>query len=387
MRVGDPLPGDQGPAVQYSLPEHLKSGELTTDEDGHWVDREEYTPFGETSFGSFSRKRYRFSGKERDEESGLYYFGQRYYAPWLGRWVTCDPAGRIDGTNLYQYVRGSPLSLVDPVGRQSQGSASGYKWVTASDYAEAWNAEKAKTEETISEWVQKNPSLLKNIAATTLMTSIDLGGGMVDLINLGQGSAAGGWGYLKDAIRAVGLAAPMLRVFRGFQGMFQEGQVVAVATDEYAFEQARLLDQANVVGRGEVALVTHGSAEGQNLMGMAPEPVQALAPVITASNASRATIVACRVAVSSEAVQELANATEVPVTTFQSGVYVSQTGQFLQGGTAAPAVAQTFRPQFWSTFFTLANIANKGSTVTGTAAGGLAAEGLLNPKPTEQKSP
>ena len=38
-------------------------------------------------------KRYRYTGKERDEENGLYYHGARYYAPWLGRWTSCDPAG------------------------------------------------------------------------------------------------------------------------------------------------------------------------------------------------------------------------------------------------------------------------------------------------------
>ena len=55
---------------------------------------------GRRSGHSRSPKRYRYTGKERDEESGLHYHGARYYAPWLGRWTSCDPKGFIDGTNL-----------------------------------------------------------------------------------------------------------------------------------------------------------------------------------------------------------------------------------------------------------------------------------------------
>src|SRR5262249_7942491 len=61
-------------------------------------------------------KRYRYTGKERDEESGLYYHGTRYYAPWLGRWTASDPLGLVDGTNLYRYVRNRPVVLNDPQG-------------------------------------------------------------------------------------------------------------------------------------------------------------------------------------------------------------------------------------------------------------------------------
>ena len=83
------------------------------------VNREEFTPYGETSFGSFARKRYRFTGKERDEESGLSYHGARYYAPGLGRWTSSDPAGITGGLNTYTYVLGTPLCLNDPSGLEA----------------------------------------------------------------------------------------------------------------------------------------------------------------------------------------------------------------------------------------------------------------------------
>jgi RHS repeat-associated protein len=83
------------------------------------INREEYTPYGETSFGSFAKKRYRFTGKERDGESGLYYHGARYYAPWLARWVSCDPKGMVDGVNLYLYGLCNPVRFVDAGGLQA----------------------------------------------------------------------------------------------------------------------------------------------------------------------------------------------------------------------------------------------------------------------------
>lgn len=118
VRVGGPHPDDQGPAVQYHLGDHLGSSNLVVDEDGGFVNREEYFPYGETSFGSFAKKRYRFTGKERDEESGLYYHGARYYAPWLARWVSCDPVRVENAVNLYEFVRGNPLVLIDLNGEQ-----------------------------------------------------------------------------------------------------------------------------------------------------------------------------------------------------------------------------------------------------------------------------
>jgi RHS repeat-associated protein len=116
VRIGSPFPADTTPPVKYYLGDHLGSGNVVTDSSGALINREEYTPFGETSFGSFARKRYRFTGKERDEESGLYYHGARYYAPWLARWTSCDPAGFADGLNLYAYVKGNPIGLCDPGG-------------------------------------------------------------------------------------------------------------------------------------------------------------------------------------------------------------------------------------------------------------------------------
>jgi RHS repeat-associated protein len=124
VRVGASFPDDTTPAVKFHLGDHLGSSNLVLDNAGTLVNREEHTPYGETSFGSFAKKRYRFTGKERDEESGLDYHGARYYAPWLGRWMSCDPAGIVDGVNLYRYARSNPMAFVDPHGTDSKPSAN-----------------------------------------------------------------------------------------------------------------------------------------------------------------------------------------------------------------------------------------------------------------------
>src|SRR6202034_980898 len=84
---------DEGPAqlIRYQLSNHLDSSVLELDESGKVITYEEYYAFGGTAYqavraGTETPKRYRFAGNERDLETGLYYYGARYYMCWLGRW-------------------------------------------------------------------------------------------------------------------------------------------------------------------------------------------------------------------------------------------------------------------------------------------------------------
>ncbi|MDY7094928.1 MAG: SpvB/TcaC N-terminal domain-containing protein [Acidobacteriota bacterium] len=119
-RVGPPFSGDPSEPVQYHLGDHLGNSHVTVAGPGGGVVREEYTPYGETSFGGFVGKRFRFSGKERDEESGFCYYGARYYAPWLARWFSNDPEGSSSGSAGYRYAVNNPLRFVDPDGRKDR---------------------------------------------------------------------------------------------------------------------------------------------------------------------------------------------------------------------------------------------------------------------------
>lgn len=112
--------------TRYQYANHLGSATLETDENGTPISYEEYHPFGTTAYRSskpgfdLSLKRYRFSGKERDDETGLYYFGARYYASWLARWTSSDPAGFAGGANLFRYCSNNPVSFRDPNGTDDE---------------------------------------------------------------------------------------------------------------------------------------------------------------------------------------------------------------------------------------------------------------------------
>ncbi len=116
---------DQAPAqlTRYQLGNHRGCGVIELDDQARIISYEEYYPYGSTSYQAVrsrteTPKRYRFTGKERDEENGLYYHGARYYAPWLGRWTAADPAGMVDGLNAYSYVRNNPMRYTDSTGAQ-----------------------------------------------------------------------------------------------------------------------------------------------------------------------------------------------------------------------------------------------------------------------------
>jgi RHS repeat-associated protein len=110
---------------RYQLSNHVGSACLEFDKDAGLISYEEYHPYGTTSFQAMSNaaevslKRYRYTSKERDDETGFSHHGARYYAPWFGRWISCDPNGISDGSNVYAHVRNSPTILIDPSGRTS----------------------------------------------------------------------------------------------------------------------------------------------------------------------------------------------------------------------------------------------------------------------------
>ena len=113
--------GDTTPKIKYNfdslsrnLGNHLGSSNILVDDSGTLVNQDEYYPFGETSFGSYAKKRYRFCGKEKDEESGMYYYGARYYSPWLCRFISVDPlAAKYPFYTPYQYAGNQPINFID----------------------------------------------------------------------------------------------------------------------------------------------------------------------------------------------------------------------------------------------------------------------------------
>jgi RHS repeat-associated protein len=120
--------------TRYQLANHLGSAAMELDGSAEIISYEEYTPFGSTSYQTVrsqteAAKRYRHIGKEQDEEISCSYHHARYYAGWLGRWLSCDPTHLQDDLNLYRYSRGSPLVFVDPAGTESRPAQISPEWV------------------------------------------------------------------------------------------------------------------------------------------------------------------------------------------------------------------------------------------------------------------
>jgi len=131
--------------ARYVYSNHLGSATLELDSAGEVISYEEYHPYGTSAYQATNAgikavaKRYRYTGKERDEESGLNYHSARYYVPWLGRWCAVDPIlfewynyktgapERAKGRQClelvasgYEYCYDNPILFVDHAGEQPQ---------------------------------------------------------------------------------------------------------------------------------------------------------------------------------------------------------------------------------------------------------------------------
>ena len=148
----------------YWHSDHLGSATLITDYQGKEYERIEYTPYGELWIDQNQAYvdgylPYRFTGKELDEETGLYYYGQRYLDPQYNIWMTSDPAiydymsqskngeggiYNITNLNLYHYAGNNPIKYVDPNGRSADledmnGGVNEFPEGMLEQILEAWN--------------------------------------------------------------------------------------------------------------------------------------------------------------------------------------------------------------------------------------------------------
>jgi RHS repeat-associated protein len=145
--------GDEEDGVYYYHGDHIGSAQVVTNHEGMIYERYEYTPYGEVWIEWENRNvqrnealPFRFTGKELDEETGLYYYGARYLDPRVSRWLSADPAvgeyipeapvddearrrnGNLPGMggiynlvnlHLYHYAGNNPVKYTDPDGKQS----------------------------------------------------------------------------------------------------------------------------------------------------------------------------------------------------------------------------------------------------------------------------
>lgn len=126
VRIGTPFPNDIADDITYTLENNIGSSVVRLDINGTVIDREEYYPFGDSSLRTFIYKRYRYVGKEKDAESGLYYYGARYYAAWTCRFISVDPlAAKYNQLTPYNYAGNNPINDKDIDGMQSPKTSTG----------------------------------------------------------------------------------------------------------------------------------------------------------------------------------------------------------------------------------------------------------------------
>ena len=140
------IPNNQ---MRYSLEDHLGSCTMELDQNARIISQEGYYPFGATAWltaeseTEVSYKFIRYSGKEMDV-SGLYYYGARYYAPWLQRWISPDPAGDIDGLNLFVMAGNNPLRYIDSGGTHKEEALARQSLIEYSNVLSQVNSELKK---------------------------------------------------------------------------------------------------------------------------------------------------------------------------------------------------------------------------------------------------
>jgi RHS repeat-associated protein len=115
--IDRPLALEQNGKVYYYHADGLGSIVALTDSRQKVVESYEYDSFGYMKrHGELSDQPFTFTGRERDDETGLYYYRARYYDPQIGRFISKDPIGFKGGLNLYAYVGNNPVREIDPYG-------------------------------------------------------------------------------------------------------------------------------------------------------------------------------------------------------------------------------------------------------------------------------
>ncbi|MFR6389905.1 MAG: RHS repeat-associated core domain-containing protein, partial [Prevotella sp.] len=171
--------GDSYEKMQfYYHPDHLGSSSYITNLEGEVVQHIEYVPFGEVFVeerNNIWNTPYLFNAKEFDEETGLYYYGARYYDPRLGLWITTDPLQeKYYDISTYCYAYNNPIRYVDPTGM------------------EGW----------LSDWWKQN-----NVG-TRLLGGVQMVGGSIEAVG-------GGIGGILTAETGVGLAGGVALLLHG----------------------------------------------------------------------------------------------------------------------------------------------------------------------------
>jgi len=203
------------PYLVYHHSDHLGGANIDTDTSGDMLEYVDYYPYGATRSEVSSEgyeNDYKFTGKEQDEDTGLYYYEARYYDADIGRFVSVDPwAGDISdpqSLNKYSYVKNNPLKYVDPEGENPilaamvVGAVSGYAIGGAIDAGlQLWNTGAV-------DWQQAGDSALVGAAYGAVLGPVgEVAGPMLSkaaapVLSKAKNFFGKGTGSIDDAIKA-----------------------------------------------------------------------------------------------------------------------------------------------------------------------------------------
>ncbi|MFH0837749.1 MAG: DUF6765 family protein, partial [Patescibacteria group bacterium] len=167
--------GEGDETTYYFLTDHLGSVDAVLDEDGNVVERRDYLPYGQERFIHEELNApdtpQKFTGKELDPETGLYYYGARYYDPVTGRFITMDPLllnldkmsqaqrnaflSNPQNLNMYSYVQNNPVRYTDPTGMWGEDVHNYLTLYLA--VSAGLNFEQSKTIATADQYADENP--------------------------------------------------------------------------------------------------------------------------------------------------------------------------------------------------------------------------------------
>jgi RHS repeat-associated protein len=323
---------------EFYLTDALMSTANLTNEQGGLIKSYMYDAWGRViaQAGASSNPR-QYTGHYYDDETGLHYFGARYYDDEVGRFLSQDPyvgQGNVPPSlHRYLYAYANPLRYVDLTGYSStevHSNASGttttyrsggYTSVTSDkfesfqqptwddihpalngenkrlagetrtfhrdnqmtgatgDLARKWENSAADTEDILNNWVQDDPNLAKTLAATIVMTSMEIGHGAVDLLKFGEGFAQGDFsGVVQDLFRLADLI-PAARQVNQFaqkalkKGLLHINPVHIFTVSELAVTQKHLSDRYEMGVRAVDSISRAGSHEAAAL-GIRPKGIE-----------------------------------------------------------------------------------------------------------------
>ena len=168
--------------IRYQMANHLGCTTLELDRKADIITYEEYYPYGGTSYQAVRNqtetpKRYRYTGNERDEETGLYHHAARYYAPWLARWISCDPFFLSSQPALYTYASCNPITHADVGGRYDPSA-----------FGKSLEAKLTQAENAL---LLEDRNIGTSLVNTAIATTATIAKGFLSILQVGTGAAQG----------------------------------------------------------------------------------------------------------------------------------------------------------------------------------------------------